>query len=175
MTESGLFELQQRETLSEPDGKTPGRHKYVKPDSGMQIVRPGAAEGTLFGGNLGTLFLLQGTPYWPRLTEPVVLFIEEDDLAGDLTVPEALRRIHSLLLQPGLTAPEGLVLGSFQPNAQVNEDDLREALLGIPALKDRPIVVNAPFGHTNPMITLPIGGQASVDALGDAPRVTLVS
>jgi muramoyltetrapeptide carboxypeptidase len=160
----GPFAGDRRTQVAEADTSKPGVFKSVGSDAGMRVTRPGYAEGIVFGGNLGTLFLLQGTRYWPHFDEDVLLCIEEDDLAGEYTLIEALRRIYSLLMQPGLARVTGLVLGRFQADAQVRPDLLDEGLLRISRLSGCPIVVDAPFGHTSPQITLPIGGRGRLDA-----------
>ena len=96
------FDVTSPRAYSEPDETHPGRNAYVEEDPGMRIVTPGLAEGTILGGNLGTLFLLQGTSYWPRIDDDMVLCLEEDDLADNFTLVEAFRRIVSLLEQVGL-------------------------------------------------------------------------
>ncbi len=45
--------------------------------SGPFVLNEGKAEGTIIGGNLSTLGLLQGTEYFPDL-KGAVLFIEDD-------------------------------------------------------------------------------------------------
>lgn len=155
-----------------------GAAKDVEPDDGPLVVRPGVAEGFVFGGNLGTLFLLQGTEYWPPLQAPVVLFVEDDDLAGKYTLVEAVRRLRSLLLQDGIRDKvAGLVFGRFQKGAEVSSPDLAAALLAIPELAHVPIVANASFGHTLPMQTIPIGGRCSIQApdvaIGAVARVQI--
>ena len=42
------------------------------------IIQEGEAEGTIIGGNLCTINLLQGTEYMPSL-ENSILFIEDDE------------------------------------------------------------------------------------------------
>ncbi len=58
----------------EPGGQT----FYRNP--GPLVIQPGYEEGTLIGGNLCTLNLLQGTEYFPEM-EQVILFIEDDHMS----------------------------------------------------------------------------------------------
>lgn len=140
-------------------------HNYALDDDGPKVINPGSAEGTIFAGNLGTLFLLQGTEYWPRDLGDVILFVEDDALSGRSTLVEALRRLRSLLLQPGLKDHvTGLVLGRFQRGAHASPELLKLGLKEVPRLRDIPVIVDAPFGHTNPVITIPIGGRAWLEA-----------
>ncbi len=169
--------LRSTATMTE-SGAGPGRPSKKLDDPGMRVVATGVAEGAVFGGNLGTLFLMQGTPFWPDFSGDVILFIEEDALAKEYTLIEALRRVESLLMQPGLVGHvKGLVLGRFQEDAGVSQDNLAEGLRRIESLRGCPLVTGAPFGHTNPVVTLPIGGQARVDApdATSVPRITVSS
>jgi muramoyltetrapeptide carboxypeptidase LdcA involved in peptidoglycan recycling len=131
----------------------------------MSAIRPGAASGRVFGGHLGTLVLLAGTRFWPQFTEPVVLFVEDDALLGPGTLPEAMRRLEALLLDtallPRITA---VVVGRFEPDAEITRDQLAQALLDMAPLRGIPIVIDAPFGHTRPATALPVGGWCRLDA-----------
>lgn len=52
--------------------------RHTEPGSGWWVLQEGEAEGTIVGGNLCTLNLLQGTPFMPPLDGSVV-FAEDDD------------------------------------------------------------------------------------------------
>jgi len=59
-------------------------------------IQEGACEGTIIGGNLCTLNLLQGTPYMPDICGKV-LFLEDDNIMGDYFCYEFDRNLESLL------------------------------------------------------------------------------
>ncbi len=65
-------------------------------NEGMKVVNKGEAEGTIIGGNLCTLNLLQGTEYMPDL-EDSILFIEDDGLVGNVFNMEFDRDLQSIL------------------------------------------------------------------------------
>ena len=56
-------------------------------NEGFLIINEGQAEGTIIGGNLCTLNLLQGTEYMPQ-DENLILFLEDDDLVGKTFLKE---------------------------------------------------------------------------------------
>jgi muramoyltetrapeptide carboxypeptidase len=60
----------------------------------------------------------------------------------------------------------GLVIGRFHPKVGFGENHrlLKEIVLRTTEGFHFPIVFNADFGHTNPMITLPNGIQAKLQA-----------
>lgn len=161
-------------TYGEVKGDRKSDTNYILDDEGPRTVYPGVADGMIFGGNLGTLFLLQGTEYWPDNRDDTILFVEDDDLAGAHTLVEALRRLRSLLMQPNLKGQvAGLVVGRFQKDADAPLDLVEQGLRAIPALREIPVVINAPFGHTNPMATIPIGGWAWIEASPEAVDIAV--
>jgi muramoyltetrapeptide carboxypeptidase len=72
--------------------------KFIK-NKGFLPINYGNAEGTIIGGNLCTLNLLQGTEFMPSL-KGAVLFLEEDDLAKDVVAMEFDRNLQSILHLP---------------------------------------------------------------------------
>jgi len=77
---------------------------------GYSTIHPGSAEGTIVGGNLCTLNLLQGTEYFPDLND-TILFLEDDSLIDG---PSFDRDLQSLIHQPGFTGVRGWLLGAFK-------------------------------------------------------------
>ena len=71
----------------------------IKPSQtakGYTLSQQGSCEGTIIGGNLCTLNLLQGTQFMPQ-TDDVVLFLEDDNITGNYFVYEFDRNFQSLL------------------------------------------------------------------------------
>lgn len=129
-----------------------------------EIIQPGNAEGRLVGGNIATLYLLQGTEYYPIFKEDTILAVEDDDEAGEYTTREFDRRLESILQQPNARKYiKAIVIGRFQSASKVSMKDIRQ-IIGSKNLKNIPIVANIDFGHTQPLLTLPIGGRMSVSA-----------
>lgn len=132
------------------------------PNEGRKIVNLGKAKGKIVGGNLCTFQLLQGTEYMPSLKDKI-LFLEDDDLAGDAFIFEFDRNLHSLMLQPGFKDVKGIVLGRNQLGAKVSVDDFYQLLSEKKELKNIPIIINMDFGHTRPLFTIPIGSECIID------------
>jgi muramoyltetrapeptide carboxypeptidase len=130
-----------------------------------RVLRGGAVEGTLIGGNLITLVSLIGTPYLPKLDRSV-LYLEE--------VREEPYRIDRMLtqLQQSLQGSrlQGVVLGVFS-RCEPRADDaslgppltLNEALDDFAKNLRVPMGYGFPFGHIAPQITLPCGVQVRAD------------
>lgn len=139
------------------------------PGEGWWPLQQGSAAGRIIGGNLCTLNLLQGTAQMPPLAGSV-LMLEDDSATDPMTFA---RDLTSLLQQPGAEGIQGLVLGRFQASSGVTVEYLQE-IAAQPALAGLPVLANVDFGHTQPQLTLPIGGRAelTVDATGGSLQLS---
>jgi muramoyltetrapeptide carboxypeptidase len=138
-----------------------------------EVIQSGNAEGVVIGGNIATLYLLQGTEYYPTFKEDAVLLIEDDDEAGEYTAREFDRRLESLLQQPNARKYiKAIVIGRFQTGSKVSMDNVKE-IIRSKKLAGIPVVANIDFGHTQPLLTLPIGGKMAVSTDGNKVELTL--
>lgn len=87
-----------------------------------------------------------------------ILFVEDDEL----TIPETFARDLTSLLQAS-GGIKGLLIGRFQKASKMTEEQLHFILDKHPQLKNIPVIYDIDFGHTQPMMTLPIGGEIDVD------------
>jgi len=136
---------------------------------GWWRLSEGEASGTIVGGNLCTLNLLQGTPYMPSLAGAVL--IVEDDAGSD--VQDVARNLTSLLQLPDASELRGLVIGRFQHETQMTRALMAEICARQPALAGVPVLANCDVGHTFPMATVPIGGHAEMSARRAVPRLVV--
>lgn len=138
-----------------------GRKRYKT--KSWQCLETGKANATLLGGNLGTFYLLQGTEYQPKFDEPFIFLLEDDDEASNYTAREVSRRFESLLQLPNFRDNlQGLIVGRFQKGSNVSEKDITSIIVS-KNLGNMPIAYNVDFGHTLPMLTLPIGQKISLE------------
>ena len=129
-------------------------------NSGYLVINEGEALGKVLGANLCTLNLLQGTEFMPDLNG-AVLFIEDDEL----TFPaEFDRDLQSLIHLPSFKGIKGLVIGRFQKASKVSSDLLKQIIKSKKELNGIPVIAGVDFGHTDPKITFPIGGEVQIDA-----------
>lgn len=126
-------------------------------ETSWKTYTSGVVSGQLWGGNLCTLNLLQGTKYMPSI-DKAVLFIEDDEM----TIPETFARDLTSLLQNAQSIA-GLVIGRFQHASKMSEEQLLFILDKHPILKNIPVLFDVDLGHTQPMFTFPIGGEVQVD------------
>ena len=141
------------------------------PNDGFQVVNEGQAEGTLLGGNLCTLNLLQGTEYMPSLAESILL-LEDDEESKPRTFD---RDLQSLIHQPGFNGVKGIMMGRFQCNSEMELEKLVKIIKSKRELTNIPVVVNADFGHTTPQFTFPIGGRCKLVARDGEASFTIVA
>lgn len=135
------------------------KRSFIK-NEGWWVIRSGSAEGKIIGGNLGTFDLLLGTPYRPVFEADTILFIEDCFTSGgDAGAFE--RNLQALMYQEDFKNVRALVIGRFQKASEVSREKL-EFILDKPQLKNLPIIANVDFGHTTPLLTLPIGGSARI-------------
>ena len=137
--------------------------KFIE-NEGMKVINEGVATGTIIGGNLCTLNLLQGTEYMPDLNN-AILFLEEDDNSlGENYLLEFDRNLESLIQIEEFSNVKAIIFGRSQIKSQMSEEKWTFMLKSKEKLKNIPIIVNADFGHTNPMFTFPIGGKCFISA-----------
>lgn len=143
---------------------------FVKQD-GYMIIQEGEAEGTLIGGNLSTLNLLQGTEFFPSLNNSI-LFIEDDD---ESHIHSFDRNLQSLLHLPDASGIKGILIGRFQKASNVTEAALRKVIETKEELKGIPVIANVNFGHVQPLATIPFGAKATISGTGITTDITIYS
>lgn len=147
--------------------------EFIK-NEGMNCINCGYAQGTIIGGNLNTFSLLQGTKYMPE-AEQIILFIEEDNWAGEDYFCEFDRRLQSLTQQPFFDRVKGIIIGRAQQNVNMNLEKWKTLISTNKKLSNIPIIVNADFGHTMPMTTFPIGGECILNAKEDNIEIKIIN
>ena len=147
---------------------TQDRAKTGQPNE-WECLIPGKVTGRLMGGNLNTLEGIFGTPYMPEIREGDILLLEDS-----LTDAATVERSFNLLKLAGVfDKAGGVILGKHEGfrdlgSGRSPQDILLEVLDG----KKLPILARFDCCHTHPMLTLPIGCKAELDAAGK--RLTLL-
>lgn len=141
-------------------------------NNGLEIINYGSGSGTIIGGNLCTLNLLQGTSYMPKAND-IIIFIEDDGENYETFTKTFDRDIESLLQCLGKENIKGVVVGRSEKNCNMNYEKWKMIFTTKKELKEIPIVINADFGHTNPMMTIPLGGQACINVTEDKISITI--
>jgi len=135
-------------------------------NEGYWVLKTGVAEGTIVGGNLSSFSLLFGTEYMPDLTDSVI-FLEVDNYTQGVDLLEFERQLQSLLQQKGSEGIKGIIIGRFQKGSEVTREKLQYVIDTKKELQNIPVIASVDFGHTNPMITFPIGGACKIAIKND--------
>jgi len=133
-------------------------------------------EGELFGGNLETLDLLKGTPFFPPpgFFDGQVLFLEtSEEHPTPKTVGRSLRN-YGLAGILGRLA--GLLIARPRGYSVDERDELDQRVRAVVVDEfgqtELPVVTGLDFGHTDPQWVLPLGGRVRVEPEG--PTFTLL-
>lgn len=148
----------------------------LAPTAGWIWIRPGKAQGRLFGGCITVMARLGGvraiSPDW----KDRIVFMETqmgDDMVSGLALDRFRAGVADLIAQGVFDDAAGLVVG--RPFGY-DTDKLRADYIGVIkgllcegrfADKPFPILFNVDFGHTTPMVTLPFDGLAELDSEND--------
>ena len=135
------------------------KREFIK-NEGYWNIQDGEAEGTIVGGNLCTFILLLGTTYRPQFKPNTILFIEDDGSAGNPV--EFDRQLQALCYQEDFKNVKGLVIGRFQKSSEMSREQLEFIIKSKPELRNIPVLANVDFGHATPIITIPLGGTATI-------------
>ena len=147
------------------------RPRRPEPAPPWRTVRGGRAEGPIVAGNVNTLLLLNGTPWWPSF-DGALLCLEDDEEYGKPWMVE--RQLFQLRHLGVLERAAGLAYGRVHPEAGFeSEIELDEILLRATAGLDIPVAAGLDFSHTDPLLTLPWGIRARLDA-GDEVTLELL-
>lgn len=135
-------------------------HRIKKNNEGIKIFINGKARGEIVAGNLQTLLALNGTEYLPDLTGKI-LFVEEDETS----TPAHIDRFICQCKQLGwFDKVAGLVFGRFTEQSQFSpQDSFEDILREYFSSAKFPVLYNADFGHSDPMITIPNGGVCVIN------------
>jgi muramoyltetrapeptide carboxypeptidase len=160
MLEEGSIQIQASTEWSDDTWYLDQDKRIFHRNAGPYAIHEGEAQGTIVGGNLCTLNLLQGTPYMPSL-EGSILFVEDDYESSPAIFD---RDLQSLLHQPGFDQVRGMIIGRFQQASNMTKELLRQIVSSKKELASIPVIADADFGHTTPQFTYPIGGKANICA-----------
>jgi muramoyltetrapeptide carboxypeptidase len=125
-------------------------------------IRGGIAEGRLVGGCLETICRhLKGSPAWPDLGG-ALLFLETSE---EVPPPDRVDAYLAELAEAGVFEEiAGLVVGRPYGYDQRQASRLWAAAARWTRARGVPVLGNVECGHTDPVLTLPLGIRARLDA-----------
>jgi muramoyltetrapeptide carboxypeptidase len=169
LMEEGPFRIEPSETWSDDRWYIDQENRTFHPNEGYLVINEGTAEGTIIGGNLCTLNLLQGTEFMPSLKN-AILFLEDDNLV----TPEIFDRdLQSILHQPDFNEVKALVIGRFQKASGMTNEKIIKIIKSKQELRNIPVIANVNLGHVSPIFTFPIGGTCTLQAFPNKIQLTI--
>lgn len=141
-------------------------------NKGLEVINYGSGKGTIIGGNLCTLNLLQGTSYMPKAND-IILFIEDDGENHETFTKTFDRDFESLIQCLGKGNIKGIIIGRAEKSCSMGYEKWQMIFNTKKDLNNIPIIINADFGHTNPMITIPLGGEAIINATKEEVNIII--
>jgi muramoyltetrapeptide carboxypeptidase LdcA involved in peptidoglycan recycling len=138
------------------------RARVLRRGGGWRWLHPGRAEGPVLGGCLETLcWHVKGSPEWPDLRGAILLLETSEEAPGPGDVAAYLvdlRRLGVLDDIAGLVMARPMNYRSAKVTALW--DVVRDATAGY----GFPVLANVDCGHTDPMLTVPLGVPARLDS-----------
>lgn len=151
----------------EKEDNRPNKFVPAKP---MHAVNQGSGEGVTMGGNLNTLCVLGGTEYMPDFSG-AILFLEDEEEGTAYTE----RRLFYLEQVGVLKNIRGVVFGRpYQFKVDSKERTLDDILLYFGKKYGIPVIADVDFGHTTPMVTLPLGVRVEINASKENPEISIL-
>lgn len=140
--------------------------------SRVRTLRPGMAEGELFGGNLSILVNLIGTPN-DFDTRGMILFIEDVD-----EYYYSLERMLLHLKRSGkFDEIAGLIVGemvNMKDNEVLFGKDVAGIVMDVLGDSHFPVIMNFPCGHGNEQLTIPISVKARLECSREGSHFSLL-
>jgi muramoyltetrapeptide carboxypeptidase len=141
------------------------KRKYEK-NEGYEWLKEGKAEGEILGGCLPVILHLAGTKYWPDFRNKILLL--ETPEGEDFRKGESLANVDSALgdlRNLGVFKQiKGIVFGRGFGYTEEQAKQLKEIILYNTRDCNIPIVYNVNIGHTDPIITIPLGVKVKLDS-----------
>jgi len=124
-------------------------------------LNPGKVTGRLIAGNLNTISGIFGSPYMPKINKGDILLIEDSFKdAADIE-----RSFSHLLISGVFDLIGGLILGKHEKFDDRGTKRMPyDVMMEVITKPQFPILAQYDCSHTHPMITLPIGCIATLDA-----------
>lgn len=158
------------------DAASQAQRRVLAPADAPRILQgTGTVRGRLLGGCAEVLEMAKGTAWWPALDmwRDAILFLETSE---DAPSPKFVRYwLRNYAAQGILGVVNGLLIARADTGGDPNyQADIEAAIVDVlreSGLSDLPVLAGLDFGHTQPMLTLPIGAQAEIDCAAETLRI----
>jgi muramoyltetrapeptide carboxypeptidase LdcA involved in peptidoglycan recycling len=138
------------------------RPRERRPSEGWRTLRPGRASGPLLGGCLETVcWHLKGSGAWVDPADAILLLETSEEAPSPAHVDGYLSDLEQLGV---FDAAAALLFGRPAGYDAERTETLWQVVASRTAASGIPVLANVECGHTDPMLTLPLGAAAEVDA-----------
>jgi len=107
-------------------------------------------------------------------TRRAILFLEHPS-EGKSTLMNLDMGLRALTYQPQFRKVRATVIGRFAGNSGIDRDRMSAMINDIPELAGMLVIANCDFGHTTPLLTLPIGGRCRIKVFGGETQITMLA
>lgn len=143
------------------------RPRKMRKNSGWIWLKKGKAKEVLIGGCIASLMHLRGTQFWPNFKNKI-LFWEISESESSMYKGDPLSNIDSYLadLENSKVFEQitGMIIGRPYRYTGQQEKELINIIKTRMKKYNFPILYRVDFGHTDPMITIPIGAKAAINS-----------
>jgi muramoyltetrapeptide carboxypeptidase len=123
-------------------------------------LRNGKAEGVLICSNLSVLLYLAGTPYFPDLSDKILLLEDTHEKVYKIDL-----MLQHLKQQPDFAKVKGVIFGQFTDCPTDSEDgSVADCIYHFMQDTDFPVIKDFAFGHQPARYVLPLGAKVRLDA-----------
>lgn len=143
------------------------RPRVLYPNTdGHTWIKGGAAIGRLEGGCIYTAHQLRGTPYEPDYDGTILVLETPEGMGAGQGFPLAFIESQLVdLANSGIFSKiSGLVFGRGMGYSTDQRERLKELISRTTEKYSFPVLYNANIGHATPIMTLPLGVEASLDS-----------
>lgn len=132
-------------------------------------LRDGKVSGRMIGGCLPSLLQLRSTGFLPDFNGAVLLLElpEGHELGAGLPLAEVESMFDDLRLSAPFHGIGGVMIGRLYGYNDTDRALVHEMIRHKLRWVEGPVVTNTPFGHTDPIVTLPIGCEVQLDSEAD--------
>ncbi len=171
--ENGYFQVKYSKEWSDDMWFLDQKNRNFINNSGFEVLNRGVGDiffGRLVGGHAKCMTSLQGTKYRLSLDNSI-LFLEEDKESNANLFD---RLLQSIIHQNDFSGVKAICVGRFQKASKVDMKLLSQIVKSKEAIRDIPVIANCDFGHTNPIITYPIGGNVAISFIDKTPKIEIM-
>lgn len=142
------------------------KSRLYEENKGYEWLKKGRAEGKILGGCLPVILHLAGTKYWPDFKDKILLLEtpEGEDFRKGESLPNVDSALGDLRNLGVFNRIKGIVFGRGFGYTKEQIKQLKEIILYNTRDYNIPILYNVDIGHTDPILTIPLGVNVELDS-----------